>query len=109
MGMSPNAMANQRAVQLTQLKALQAATGERLTTVKAARGFLDAAVEKIDSISKIPALTDVHKIGDAIKFLAMSQVVQANLNIKSLEAESKTLEDAIQQAESPIARVSIGG
>jgi hypothetical protein len=107
--MSPNAMANQRAVTITQLKALRSATQQRLRTLDAARDHLSKSVAQIDAIGKIPALNDVHKIGAAIRHLAMAQIVQADLNRESLVAEDKTLDDAITQSESAILRVGING
>ena len=105
--MSPNAMDRERSSQITQLEGLHAATKSRLTTCNKALEHLTSAVTQIDSIGKIPALNDVHKIAAAIKCLAQAQIVQAELNVVSLNAESKTIEDAINQAKSPIARVGI--
>jgi hypothetical protein len=107
--MSPNAISNSRSQQMAQLEALLSSSSAKLKVTEECRTHLQKAVAAIDSIGKIPQLTDVHKIGAAIKHLAMAQVVQAELNITVFTTEVETINNAIATANSPIARVSIGG
>lgn len=107
--MSPNAMANTRAQQIAQLEALLSSSSAKLKVTEEAVTHLKKAVECVDSLGKIPQLTDVHKIAAAIKYLALSQIVQVDLNVATFRAEVKTITDAIEVAKSPIARVHIGG
>lgn len=107
--MSPNAMANTRTQQMAQLDALLSSSSAKSKVTDEAITYLKNAVECVDSLGKIPQLTDVHKIAAAIKYLALSQIVQAELNAATFRAEVKTITDAIEVAKSPIARVHIGG
>ena len=107
--MSPNAMPNQRAQQMAQLEALLSSSSAKSKVTDEALTHLKKAVECVDSLGKIPQLTDVHKIASAIKHLALSQIVQAELNAATFKAEVKTINDAIEAAKSPITRVHIGG
>lgn len=100
--------ARQREQQAIQLTAMKAATDERLKARKEAKTHLSLAVGKIQSIGMIPALTDVHKIGAAIEYIAKSLMVSADLDIKELEAQSVMLGQTLKAADSPIIPVQIG-
>jgi hypothetical protein len=74
-----------------------------------ALNHLKKAVECVDSLGKIPQLTDVHKIASAIKHLALAQIVSADLNINTFNAEVETINNAIASINSPILKVGING
>ena len=111
--MSPNAISRSQQqskdAQITQVRALQASTQARLSARHIAMGHLKLAISKIESIGKIPALTDVHKIGDAIRFIALAMSASADLDIVELTAQADTLNEALKAANSLVTPVHING
>lgn len=107
--MSPNAMANSKSQQTAQLNALLSSSTSKLKATEDARDHLIKAVAAVESLGKIPQITDVHKIASAIKHLALAQIVSADLNINTFSAEVETINNAIASINSPILKVGING
>jgi hypothetical protein len=99
--MAPNAIQNAQESQLAQADMALAAVREKIDIHTQVHGIFQTGIHALDSMGKIPALTDVQKIATAIRCMIAAQMTLTKYNMDDLGKQVDMINKAVESIRNP--------